>query len=192
MSPMAEIVMAAGRECELPHSERFNIAPGQDVLALTAQGFENMRWGMIMSGRKTARGRPVMETIVNARSETVFDKAAFTGVKRAVVPANGWYEWTGNKGRKTAWRIVPKAGGLLWFSAIYDVWTAPGGLKVAQVATITCEPNADVRDIHHRMGALLHPSQIEPWLRGDDVPLEPITDGSLDVERADGVDWNGA
>jgi len=107
----------------------------------------------------------------------------YWGVKRAVVPANGWYEWTGNKGRKTAWRIVPKAGGLLWFSAIYDVWTA---------ATITCEPNADVRDIHHRMGALLHPSQIEPWLRGDDVPLEPITDGSLDVERADGVDWNGA
>ena len=42
-----------------------------------------MRWGMIPVGRVNARGRPVMETIVNARSETVFEKSAFQGVGRA-------------------------------------------------------------------------------------------------------------
>lgn len=192
VTPVADIAAAIGRKCKLQHPPRTNIAPGQDVLVLTTLGFENMRWGMIMSGRKNARGRPAMETIVNARSETVFDKTAFEGVKRAVVPANGWYEWTGKTGRKTAWRIRPNVGGILWFSAVYDVWSAPGGLEVPQVSTITCAPNGDVRDIHHRMGALLSPEQIEPWLSGADVPLEPFPDGALIVERADDVDWNGA
>ena len=54
-----------------------------------------MRWGMIPVGRVNARGRPVMETIVNARSETLFEKTAFQGVARCLVPADGWYEWTG-------------------------------------------------------------------------------------------------
>jgi putative SOS response-associated peptidase YedK len=74
---------------------RMNIAPGQEVITLTVDGPQHMRWGMIPVGRVNARGRPVMETIVNARSETVFDKSAFVGVKRAVVPVDGWYEWTG-------------------------------------------------------------------------------------------------
>ena len=55
---------------------RHNIAPGQEVLVLTLEGVQRMRWGIIPVGRKNARGRPVMEMIINARSETVFDKSA--------------------------------------------------------------------------------------------------------------------
>ena len=62
-----------------------------------------------------------METIINARSETVFDKSAFEGVGRAVIPVDGWYEWTGEKRRKTAWRIFSgKDGSPLLFAAITD------------------------------------------------------------------------
>ena len=93
---------------------RMNIAPGQEVIVLTARGAQSMRWGMIPVGRVNARGRPVMETIVNARSETVFDKSAFADVKRAVVPVDGWYEWTGEKKRKQPWRISRKDGKLLY------------------------------------------------------------------------------
>lgn len=134
---------------------RRNIAPEQEVVALTSQGLTRMRWGMIPVGRKTARGRPVMETIVNARSETVFAKSAFERTGRAVLPIEGWYEWTGEKRRKTAWRIRPQDGGLLLFAAITDVWTTPGGTDVSQLATVTCQPNAGVRDVHHRMGVIL-------------------------------------
>jgi len=190
-SSMSEIAKAAGRDAGPEQSARMNISPGQEILVLSADGFQNMRWGMIMSGRKNARGRPVMETIVNVRSETLFQKSAFEGVKRAIVPANGWYEWTGKRGRKKAWRIQARTGKLLWFAAVFDVWTAPGGLDVAQVATVTCEPNADVRDIHHRMGALLDRDNITAWLEGQDVPLDPAPDGSLLVEPAHDVNWNG-
>ncbi len=99
---------------------RRNIAPGQEVIAYTAEGLSRMRWGIIPVGRVNARGRPVMETIINARSETVFDKTAFDGVGLAVLPVNGWYEWTGEKRRKTAWRIMPTSGEFLFFAAITD------------------------------------------------------------------------
>ncbi|MEM8592985.1 MAG: SOS response-associated peptidase [Pseudomonadota bacterium] len=174
---------------------RRNVAPGQDVLALTDNGWRDMRWGLIPQGRKNARGRPVMEVMVNARSETVFDKSAFEGVARCLVPADGWYEWTGEKRKKQPWRITRASGEPLAFAAIYDVWQGPGGIEVPQVATVTCEPNADVRDIHHRMGVILAPGEFETWLSGDQEAaaalMRPLADGSLTVAKADDVDWDG-
>ncbi len=173
---------------------RRNIAPGQEIIVNDGT-LRRMRWGIVPVGRVNARGRPVMEQIINARSETVFDKTAFEGVRRAVIPVNGWYEWTGEKRRKTAWRIAPKGGGFLFFAAITDVWTAPGGLEVPQVAAVTCEPNADVAPIHHRMGVLLAREQVDIWM-GDDLEaakalMAPWPVGRLTIEEAAGVDWDG-
>ena len=175
---------------------RFNIVPGQQIITLTGDGLTRMRWGIIPVERVNARGRPVMETLINARSETVFDKSAYDGTGRAAVPANGWYEWTGEKRRKTAWRIRPKDGGFLWFAAITDVWNGPGGVFVPQVATVTCAPNADVEPIHHRMGVLLDRSDVSLWLEGT-VPevtplIQPWQEGRLVIEKAETVDWDGA
>ncbi len=173
---------------------RRNIKPGQEVVAITSDGLKHMRWGMIPVGRVNARGRPVLETIVNARSETVFDKSAFDGVGRAVVPLDGWYEWTGKARRKTAWRIAPVDGRGLFFAAITDVWTAPGGKAVPQLATVTCAPSGDVAEIHDRMGVILRPEDIRTWLNGDEDAARPLMvpwpDGRLVVQKADDVDWN--
>lgn len=191
----AELAAALGTGTVPGDPPRRNVAPGQEVIALTATGAQRMRWGLIPQGRVNARGRPVMDTIVNARSESVFDKSAFAGVGRAVVPANGWYEWTGAPRRKTAWAITHKAGEMLFFAAIYDVWKAPGGVMVPQVATVTCAPNADVRDIHHRMGVILHRADLPVWLGPDQTAaaalMRPFPDGSLTVAVAEGVDWDG-
>lgn len=174
---------------------RRNISPGEEIVVFTgARRFERMRWGMIPVGRVNARGRPVMETIINARSETVFDKSAFDGVGRAAVPADGWYEWTGEKRKKQAWRIRSIAGDFLYFAAITDVWQAPGGQLVPQVACVTCPPSADVKDVHHRMGVLLRPDEVVTWLDGDEDAVRslmvPCPEGSLKVEPADDVDWS--
>ena len=173
---------------------RQNIAPGQDLLVWDGNVLAPMRWGIIPVGRVNARGRPVMETIINARSETVFDKSAFEGVRRAVIPVNGWYEWTGEKRRKTAWAIQPNDGGLLYFAAITDIWNAPGGFQVPQVAAVTCSPNKDVEPIHHRMGVLLAPADFDAWL-GDDIAaaqalMRPWPEGKLDISKAKDVDWD--
>jgi putative SOS response-associated peptidase YedK len=152
-----------------------------------------MRWGIVPVGRVNARGRPVMETIVNARGETLFAKSAFAGVGRAVVPADGWYEWTGETRRKRAWRLSRKDGAPLFFAAIRDAWRAPDGTEVHQVATVTCAPNAEVETVHHRMGVLLSAGQAADWLDAPEARaaalLVPLPDGLLRVDPADDVDW---
>ncbi len=191
---MAALDAGAG---ELPDQPpRRNVSPGQEIVVMGPdRTLTAMRWGMIPVGRVNARGRPVMETIINARSETVFSKSAFTGVGRAIVPADGWYEWTGKARRKTAWRIRRADGGLLLFAAITDVWTGPGGITVPQVATVTCDPSDDVKDIHHRMGVILTPDTVEDWLTGDNrvaaALCAPTAKGTLEVEEAVDVDWSG-
>lgn len=166
-----------------------DLAPGQDLLVCT-EAFElcPMRWGMIMSGRVNARQRPVMETIINARSETVFTKSAFAGTRRCLVPVDGWYEWTGKTRRKTRWRMRPRDRKLVVFAGIYDIWAAPGGAEVPQVATLTCDPNAEIGDIHHRMGVVLAPDAWGPWLAGDPVPMRPAPDGTFLIEKAPELD----
>lgn len=190
-SPPDEVsAFAGGIIPDVPR--RQNIAPGEEVLTLTADGPRMMRWGMIPVGRKNARGRPVMETIINARGETVFDKTAFEGVGRAVVPINGWYEWTGERRRKTAWRLTPAGGGVVGVAAIFDVWAGPGGVEVPQVATVTCEPNAEVRQIHHRMGVILKADQVAIWLMGDAADasslVQPLADGGVEIVKETDVD----
>ncbi|NND17376.1 MAG: SOS response-associated peptidase [Silicimonas sp.] len=195
-TPLADVAswMGAG-DGGLTEMPRHNIAPGEEIIVCPPiRELMRMRWGMIPVGRVNARGRPVMETVINARSETVFDKSAFTGVGRAIVPCDGWYEWTGEKRRKKPWRIRPVDGGLMAFAAISDVWEAPGGRTIHQVAVVTCEPSADVRDIHHRMGVILTPDQFETWLTGDQASakalMKPYPDGLLQVEAADDVDFS--
>ncbi len=197
-TPLSEVAAWASSDLgELKDLPRRNVSPGEEIVCVTPERMlAHMRWGMIPVGRTNARGRPVMETIINARSETVFDKSAFDGVGRALVPCDGWYEWTGAARKKTAWRIRLRGGGLMAFAAITDSWTAPGGRVVDQVATVTCEPNADVRDIHHRMGVILMPEQFEQWLSGDEADaaelMVPLPDGLLTVTKADDVDWSAA
>lgn len=193
--PMADVAAALGVEAARVGNTpaRYNIAPGQEIVVFDG-ALRRMRWGLVPVGRVNARGRPVMEQIINARSETVFDKSAFAGVGRAVFPVEGWYEWTGETRRKTAWRIASKDGGLLFFAAITDVWTAPGGLQVPQAAAVTCEPNADVARIHHRMGVLLERAALPVWL-GDDVDaakalMKPWSVGRQAISAATDVDWD--
>ena len=195
-SPIAEVAHALDVSADPVADEppRTNIAPGQQIVTLTKDGLTRMRWGMIPVGRVNARGRPVMETIINARSETVFDKTAYADTGRAVVPVNGWYEWTGERRKKNSWRITPRKGAFLYIAAITDVWSGPGGVLVPQVAAVTCAPSADVRDIHHRMAVILRVEDIALWLEGpvEDVnPLmRPWPDGSLNVAEAVDVDWD--
>jgi putative SOS response-associated peptidase YedK len=196
-SPLAQVAEALGAEAGgLSAQPRHNIAPGQEVIACTSEkSLASMRWGLIPVGRKNARGRPVLETIVNVRSETVFDKTAFDGLRRCLVPADGWYEWTGERRKKTAWRIARRDGGLLVFAAVYDIWRAPSGQEIAQVATLTCPPNGDLAPIHDRMGVIVAPSDFQLWLAGSPSEattiLRPLPDGEVQITEAAGVDWDG-
>ena len=67
------------------------------------------------------------------------------------------------------------------------------GITVPQVATVTCPPNADVAEIHHRMGVLLTQEDIPLWLEGSPEEVAelmvPWPEGLLRIRKADNVDW---
>lgn len=153
---------------------RDDIAPGEDVLVFTGAKLTRMRWGLIPVGRVNARGRPVMETIVNARGETVFQKSAYAKTGRALIPCDGWYEWTGKRGRKQRWRIWPKDGQPLLFAAITDTWTAPGGQEILQVAAVTTDPSDDVKHLHDRMGVIVPLKEARVWLEGHPAQAQAL------------------
>ena len=163
---------------------RLDAAPGENLPVLApGQKLVPMRWGVIPTGKKNARGRPVLETLINARSETVFSKTAFEGLSRCIVVADGWYEWTGPVRKKTRWRLQKKTGDVCLFAAIFDTWSGPGEIEVPQVATLTCRPNAEVEQIHHRMGVILDPVMITAWMAGETIALDPPPDGTIDIEE---------
>lgn len=194
-TPLDALCARFGATTDLPpQPERRNAAPGQELPVLVpGRRIVAMRWGIIPVGRVNARGRPVMETIVNARSETLFEKTAFAGTGRAVILADGWYEWTGERRRKAAWAITPADGAPLAFAAITDTWQGPGGIRLPQVAVVTCAPNGDVARIHDRMGVLLEPADVEIWLTaGPDAAkalARPWPDGRLTIRPAGAVNW---
>jgi putative SOS response-associated peptidase YedK len=145
-----------------------------------------MRWGLIPMGRTNARGRPVLGTLVHARSETLFSKSAYASLRRCAVPVSGWYEWTGPPRRKTRWTLAAADGGLLLIAAVWDLWRAPGGQEVASLATVTCAPSPEVAAVHDRMPAILDAAGLPVWLGeapGELAPLlAPVGRGRLRVE----------
>jgi putative SOS response-associated peptidase YedK len=86
-----------------PH---YNIAPTTniDVVRLDRDGrreLVSMHWGLVpFFWKKTLKDVPAT---FNARAETVADKPMFREAfkrRRCIIPASGFFEWTGEKGDK--------------------------------------------------------------------------------------------
>ncbi len=172
---------------------RYNIAPTQPVLIIRnnlKQVREGVlvRWGLIPSWVKDP-GR--MSTLINARSETAASKPSFRASlrhRRCLVPADGFYEWTGPRGKKQPHLITRRGKGLLAFAGIWEHWLGGDGSEIETMAILTVGANRDMAGVHDRMPVLLEPENFERWLgcgSGSSVGLEelmqPAQDGLLDV-----------
>jgi putative SOS response-associated peptidase YedK len=111
---------------------RYNIAPttNVDVLRLNLEGrreLVSMRWGLVpFFWKKTLKEVPAT---FNAPAETVADKPMFREAlqrRRCIIPASGFYEWTGEKGDKQP-HLFTAAGGspILAFAGRWDCWRDP-------------------------------------------------------------------
>jgi putative SOS response-associated peptidase YedK len=148
---------------------RYNIAPTQaiGVVCLDAEGkrsFRLMRWGLLPSFVKDPK---TFTTLINARAEGIATKPAFRQAyakRRCLVPADGFYEWTGPKGARRPFLLRPRHGGLIAFAGIWERWRDKAGSEMDTVAIITCPANATVTPLHDRMPVALGPEHFEAWL----------------------------
>lgn len=163
----------------LPFSEgtrRYNVAPTERVVGIVldragAAEARLLRWGLIPTW---ARSGKISHTMINARSETADTKPAYrnliaTASRRALLPADGFYEWLRSEDPKQPrlpFRFTVDDGGPFALAAL---WT-PGwhdGERVASATILTCGANGMVGRLHDRMPVILPDRESElTWLDG--------------------------
>jgi putative SOS response-associated peptidase YedK len=155
----------------LASEPRFNIAPGQNLLALRqVEGRRHaaqLRWGLIPSWAKDAK---IAHKLINARSETVSEKPSFRSAfrhRRCLVPSDGFYEWRRAGKVREAYHIGLRGGEAFFFGGLWESWMHPGTGEVHETTTIlTTSPNDLVAPIHDRMPVIVRPEHRQPWLAG--------------------------
>ena len=148
--------------------ERYNIAPGQPVLALPNTGEKRpqmCKWGLIPPWAKDPK---MGSRLINARSETLSEKPSFRSAykrRRCIVPATGFYEWQRQKeGQKVPMYIALQSGQPFGFAGLWETWFSPDGSELDTCTIITTEPNTLTADIHSRMPVILPPESYSEWL----------------------------
>jgi putative SOS response-associated peptidase YedK len=155
---------------------RYNVAPTQPIpvvrLAEGRHSFALVRWGFIPSWVKDPR---TVSLLINARGETVLDKPAFRNAmrrRRCLVPADGFYEWKADGGRKRPYFIRPMAGGPIAFAGLWEYWMGPNGEEVETACIVTTAANRTLRHLHDRMPVVIAPEAFDLWLDCGHVDAE--------------------
>ena len=133
------------------------------------------RWGLVPEWWK----KPLKElkfATFNARSEEAAEKPTFRGAMRhghCLVPAKGYYEWTGKKGSKTPYMIsVETNAPAFCMAGLYTRISLPDyeGLTY----TILTEPaQGSLKDLHPRMPVMLDESAYSDWTTGTQLAALP-------------------
>lgn len=155
-------------------AERFNVAPTQEVVALTRPDesgpriAELLRWGLVP---KWATAPDDAVKMINARSESIAEKPSYRGLVakakgRCLILADGFYEWESvASGPKQPWRFSLVEGGVFALAGLCTTWTPEDGLPLRSCTVITTAPNELVAPIHDRMPAILTSAEdLSAWL----------------------------
>jgi putative SOS response-associated peptidase YedK len=126
-----------------------------------------------MRGRSSVVERQLpneLPSTFNARAETVADKpmlrSAFKS-RRCIIPASGFYEWTGEPGAKVPHYFSSPEGRPLAFAGLWESWHDPESGETVLSATIIVGPaNEWMSRFHDRAPILLEPCDFEAWLSG--------------------------
>jgi len=192
VSDIAALARAWGAEVDARLQEgwrpRYNVAPGHlapllrgpagqrhlvlATFGLTGRGAAPGSTGRGAAPGHTARGATQQgKLLINARSETAARlptfREAYAG-RRAVVPADGFYEWEGPpSARRPSWFHRPDGAPLL-LAAI----ASPGPDGQTAFAILTTASVEPVARLHDRMPVILPPEALDAWLA--DGPPPPL------------------
>jgi putative SOS response-associated peptidase YedK len=136
---------------------RFNIAPTQATIVARPRGdrpaLVPALWGFHRDGR----------LVINARAETASSRfAAAFRRGRCVVPADGFYEWTGaERDRRPVWFHAPSGAPLLMAGLVED---GPADQASPAFLVLTTASRPPVASVHDRMPVLLSPEGARRWI----------------------------
>ncbi len=115
-----------------------------------------------------AKDTTIARQCFNARGESVDEKPAFRDAFRAqrvLIPASGWFEWTGPKGRKLRHAIAPIDGALM-FAGLRASWKRPDGAWLDTFTIVTAPALPGLEGVHDRMPLPVREAEWSIWLDG--------------------------
>lgn len=155
---------------------RFNAAPTQDLMVVRrhpetgARHLSLLRWGLVPSFSADATGGA---RLINARSETVVQKASFRPAwqagRRCIVPADGFYEWRATAQGRQPFFISRANAAPLPLAGLWDGWKDPTtGHWLRTFTILTCAADPRLRGLHERMPVILREEDIASFLEDPD------------------------
>jgi putative SOS response-associated peptidase YedK len=147
--------------------------------------FALVRWGLIPAWVKDPRA---FSLLINARADSVIDKPAFRNAmkrRRCLIPADGFYEWKEEGGRKRPHIVRPKDGGPIAFAGLWECWIGPNGEEMETASIITTDASASLHYIHHRMPVIVPPEAFDFWL--DCANVDALTAAAVLTPTPDGL-----
>ncbi|MCB0915934.1 MAG: SOS response-associated peptidase [Actinobacteria bacterium] len=166
----------------------YNVAPTKQVYAVldrTLGGEQqrllaDVRWGLVPSW---AKDRAVGNRLINARVETAASKPSFRAAwarRRAILPADGYYEWytpeadpadARGKPKKQPYFIHRRDGATLAMAGLYELWRDPAvadpdapGAWLWTACVLTTSATDRLGRIHDRMPIAVAPEAWSDWL----------------------------
>jgi len=140
----------------------YNIAPSASVLACIGGGRDDYssQWTWLEWGHQPAWSN---RQLINARGETISEKSTFRRAfaeRRAVVAADGYYEWKRTASAKEPYHIRPSSGSPLLLASLWYESASRECVIITQPAT------GHLAQIHDRMPLMLSPQEAALWLVG--------------------------
>ena len=156
------------------HNNRpqWNIAPSMRIDTVTSPDHRRMVTPMTWGIATPQNTRP----LINARSETMFEKPTFRDAartRRCLVIASGWFEW---KAPKQPYYIHLADQTPMAMAGLY--WRDDGEDHLRCVIVTTAADGA-LASIHHRAPLVIEPAQFDDWL----LPSASVSDQVIPLLR---------
>jgi putative SOS response-associated peptidase YedK len=169
---------------------RYNVAPGTYRPVMHIQDGERRIDDVFWSYRAGwADGK--VPICVNARLEKLTNRYWGRLLKngRAVVAAEGWYEWTGEKGRKQPWHIHRKDKEPIFMLALANFGIFTEHRAEAGFVIVTDDSAAGMLDIHDRRPVVLSAADAALWLDPALSPMQAVELARATSLKSEDFDW---
>jgi putative SOS response-associated peptidase YedK len=145
-------------------------APSDEIFAIIndkgVNRLDKFHWGLVPFW---ARDISIGKRMINARAESIAEKPAFREAflyRRCLIPADGFYEWTGKTDQRQPVFIALPDRRPFAFAGLWETWknTNDESAIYLSCAIITTSASDSFRAVHHRMPAILKPAVFQVWL----------------------------
>jgi putative SOS response-associated peptidase YedK len=200
---ITDFVMSGGRlDEDIPASwvPSWNIKPTEQIGVIfeskkgdepSRRRFETAYWSLLPSWAKEKKQKfPTF----NARVETALEKPMFKASavsKRAIIPANGYFEWQTVGKTKTPYFIHPSDGEIIGMAGLYSWWADPSFDRddperwLLTATILTADTVQTLADIHDRNPVMLPREMWEHWIdptvSGDQRLMDDAIAASMQV-----------